>query len=160
MIELSEKYPWIPKVGLALKINDLPTDLEGNRIREWAKGDWAVSWKKEIFLSGLDTTTAYYPRRETTFFYRPALRIAGPYEAIHYPWYERAYNFNEEAKFYAIMSDSKISSTKDAPWPTLSFRVKRLFLHFCYRILKYPLHFKVFGRLVVRLLSFRGVLKH
>jgi len=158
MVALSNRYPWFPKIGLALKITDLPLDAEGNRLRAWAIGDWKVEWDKEIFLTGLDTTTAYYPKRETTFHYRPALRLAGKYQAVHYPWYEREETYDEEARFYTNVANAKISSTKDAPWPSASFRAKRLILIFLYRSLKRPMKSKFFGGFCVRILSYGGTL--
>ncbi len=158
MISMSNRYPWFPKVGLALKISDLPLDYEGRRIREWAMGDWAVKWDKETFLTGLDTTIAYYPRRETTFHYRPGLRIAGKYQANHYPWYEREETYDEEAKFYVSIASAKISSAQAALMPSASFRAKRFVLILLYRLLKYPLKSKILGGISVRALSYRGTL--
>jgi hypothetical protein len=159
MVDMSKRYPWIPKVGLALKITDLPLDHEGRRIRAWAKGDWAVKWDKETFLTGLDTTIAYYPRRETTFHYRPGLRIAGRYQVIHYPWYEREQTNDEEAKFYVSIASEKISSAQAALTPSANFRAKRLVLILLYRVLKYPLKSRILGGICVRVLSYRGTLK-
>ncbi len=159
MIELSQRYPWFPKIGLALRISDLPFDFEGNRIREWAKGDWAVPWDSETYLTGLDTTTAYYPRRDETFYYRPALRIAGKYQAVHYPWYERSENYDEEARFYVGLASANISSAQAGLSPNFSFRVKRQIWILLFRILRYPLKSRFFGKLCVRILAYRGSLR-
>lgn len=158
MVNLSQKYPWFPKVGLALKISDLPKDFEGNRIRDWEKGHWQVRWEKETFLTGLDTTTAYYPRREKTFHYRPALRIAGEYHAIHYPWYERPENYDDEAKFYTSLASAKISSAQASLWPNRNFKIKRLIWKLAYTILRVPLKSKYFGKICIQILSFRGTI--
>lgn len=158
MIELSKHFPWFPKVGLALRINDLPLDFEGKRIREWAKGDWAVKWDEEVYITGLDTTIAYYPRRENTFYYRPGLRIAGKYQAIHYPWYEREENYDEEVRFYINLARENISSAQAALMPDASFKLKRLVWVQLYRLLKFPLRSKLFGNIGVRILSYRGTL--
>ena len=158
MINLSQKYPWFPKVGLALKIDDLPFDFEGKRIREWAKGDWKVGFENETYLTGLDTTIAYYPQRDETFYYRPALRIAGIYQAIHYPWYERPENYNDEARFYASLASANISSAQAGRIPNLSYKMKRLIWILVYRILKYPLKSRRFGAVCVKILSYRGTI--
>jgi hypothetical protein len=158
MIKQSEKYPWFPKVGLALRIDDLPLDLEGDRIRAWAKSDWDVSWENEIFLTGLDTTTAYYPRRESTFFYRPALRIAGACQAIHYPWYERPENYDDEAKFYMSLANASISSGQAGLFPNRNFKTKRIIWKLMYKALNYWLKKKMFGAMCIRILSFRGTI--
>lgn len=158
MINLSQKYPWFPKVGLALKIDDLPTDFEGNRIREWAKSDWKVRWDEETYLTGLDTTTAYYPRRDMTFYYRPALRIAGKYQAIHYPWYERPENYDDEARFYTSLASENISSAQAGLMPNRNYKIKRPIWIMMYRILKYPLKSRYFGKVCVQILSYRGTI--
>ncbi len=159
MIELSERYPWIPKVGLALRINDLPDDFEGNRLREWGIIDWKVPWSKEVFLTGLDTTIAYYPRRDETFYYRPGLRIAGKYQANHYPWYERSENNDDEAKFYARLASAKISSAQAGLMPDRSYKIKRLIWILIYRVLKYPLKSRYLGKVSVQILSYRGTIQ-
>ncbi len=159
MTNLSNKYPWFPKVGLSLKIDDLPLDSEGDRIREWAKSDWKVPWSREIFLTGLDTTIAYYPRREATFYYRPALRIAGRCQAIHYPWYERPETYNEEARFYASLANANISSAQAGLFPSQFFKIKRQIWTLIYKALSFWLRQKITGKVCVKILSFRGTIK-
>ena len=158
MIELSEKYPWIPKVGLALKISDLPFDFEGNRLREWAIIDWKIPWTKSVFLTGLDTTTAYYPRRDNTFYYRPGLRIAGNYQTKHYPWYERPETYDDEAQLYTKIANANISSGQAGLVPNRNYKMKRLIWILIYRILKYPLKSQYFGKVCVQILSYRGTI--
>lgn len=158
MIELSEKYPWIPKVGLALKITDLPPDFEANRLRDWAIIDWKVPWTKNVYLTGLDTTTAYYPRRDKTFYYRPGLRIAGKYQAIHYPWYERPENYDDETRFYTNLASANISSAQAGLMPNRNYKMKRLIWIRIYSILKYPMKSRYFGKVCVRILSYRGTI--
>jgi hypothetical protein len=158
MVNVSQKYPWFPKVGLALKISDLPNDFEGKRISDWAKGDWQVCWNNDTYLTGLDTTTAYYPRRDTTFHYRPALRIAGDCQAIHYPWYERPENYDEEAKFYTSLASAKISSAQASLLPNRNFKIKRFIWRLAYTILRTPLKSKYFGKICIKILSYRGII--
>ena len=158
MIELSQKCPWFPKVGLSLRISDLPSDYEGNRIREWAKGDWAVPWDRKTYLTGLDTTTAYYPRRDETFYYRPALRIADKFQAVHYPWYERQENYDDEARFYTGLASANISSAQAGLMPNRSFVIKRQIWILIYRILRNPLRSRFFGKICVKILAFRGTI--
>ena len=132
MIELSEKYPAII--------------------------DWKVPWTKNVYLSGLDTTTAYYPRRDQTFYYRPGLRIAGKYQAIHYPWYERPENYDDEARFYTNLASANISSAQAGLMPNRNYKMKRLIWIRIYSILKYPLKSRYFGKVCVRILSYRGTI--
>jgi len=156
MLEYSRKYPWFPKIGLALKIIDLPNDAEGRRIREWAKMDWAVPFNDECFISGLDTTIAYYPRRETVFYYRPALRLAGKYQANHYPWYERLENQDEESKFYSSLASKKISSAADGLIASNVYKIKRLIWKQLFYFFKLPLKFEIFAKPCIWILSING----
>jgi hypothetical protein len=156
--ELSEDLPWFPKIGLGLQIHDLPDDVEGNRVREWAKMDWATNLSPDIYFSGLDTTFAYYPRRSAQFYYRPALRLAGDYEVRHYPWYERIENFDEEASFYYSQAKASISSTQDALHRTPSTKIKQLILQFCFKAFAPFIRYRVTGPFLVRVLSFRGTI--
>lgn len=128
MIAMSNQYPWFPKVGLALRIDDLPLDQEADRVKLWEKPSWSVKWDLQTFLAPLDTTMAYYPSRDKTFFYRPGLRIAGPYQAIHYPWYERDTLPDEESFVYRKIASSRISSTQAGTYPSFLHRIKRSIL--------------------------------
>lgn len=159
MIEISERFPWFPKVGLALQIEDLPQDSEGLRVRDWAAGDWAVELEANIYLTGLDTTIAYYPRRENVFFYRPCLRLAGEYQARHYPWYERQESLDEEGRVYRTLAHSRISSSTDAPWPTTTFRIKRIVWIWLLRVFRLGFKKRALGKIMVRIFSIRYTIK-
>lgn len=152
----SEKYPWFPKVGLALRICDLPKDKEGFRILKWETDNWKIKFSTNVYLNGVDTTIAYYPRREKVFYYRPSLRLAGSYTARHYPWYEREDSYNDEAKFYHLVAASKISSTQAGKLPTKKYRVKHNILLLILFILKKPIKSKLLGKICVELIAFRG----
>jgi hypothetical protein len=156
--QLSQEFPWFPKVGLALQIHDLPEDVEGNRVRQWGKMDWATEFEPNTYLSGLDTTFAYYPRRSAQFNYRPALRLAGAYQVRHYPWYERIENFDEETSFYYSQAKASISSTQDAIHRALSTKIKQMILQFCYKTFVPFVRYRYTGPLIVRVLSFRGTI--
>ena len=155
---ISEKYPWFPKVGLALTIRDLPMDLEGSRVLKWELENWKVRFRGNLYLNGIDTTIAFYPKREVTFYYRPSLRLGGRYTARHYPWYERKENFNEEAEFYYQVAGSAISTTQAKEFPGRKYRIKHRILIFIYWLLKEPLKFKLFGKLCVQIISYKGKL--
>jgi hypothetical protein len=159
MQSLSEKYPWFPKVGLDLKTNDLPHDAETSRILEWNFGNTEVEIDENIFLSSIDTTIAYYPNRSTTFHYRPALRIAGDFQVIHYPWYERVENLNEEAKVYRELARSDISSGQAQLKLYWQGKLKRRFVIALFVIVAPFITSRVLGPILVRILSFRATLR-
>lgn len=75
------------KVGLGLRIDDLPdTDLAG-KVRRWESAFWAArttsgrGWRAPV-----DTTIALY-RPGEPFALGPAARLDAPYLARHLPWY-------------------------------------------------------------------------
>jgi len=154
--KVSEKYPWFPKIGLALPLSDVPFDDEGTRVRKWERDNWRVKFSKDTYLNGVDTTIAYYPRREETFYYRPSLRLAALNSAIHYPWYER--QDSEEAIFYSSLARANISSTAAGDTPTIRYRIKHAILICLYFASSIPLKFSVTGPHFVRLLSRNGTI--
>jgi hypothetical protein len=156
MYEFGLKYPWFPKVGLALDINDLPDDEEGRRIRSWEKWNWKFEIEKDVFLGGLDTTIAFYPTRTKTFFYRPALRIAGKCTANHYPWLERTSNFSEEVHFYHSVVSSVVSTTASGTQKTFQTRAKLSILFQLFNLTRFVIKSRRFGPLMVKVLAFRG----
>ena len=156
LVQLSETYPWFPKVGFSLKLSDLPRDQESVRVIEWESDNWRVPFGSNSFICSLDTTIAYYPRREKSFYYRPALRTQLPYEVIHYPWYEREGSLTPEAEFYRRLAKSRISSTQAGLWPTQSYKIKHKFMLIGFKFTKYFFTRKFSGRLFVKLFSTRG----
>ncbi|MCL2062984.1 MAG: hypothetical protein FWG98_01235 [Candidatus Cloacimonetes bacterium] len=92
-MKILHTYPFIDKVGPALKINDLPKTKYGKWVENWEKQFWADeniivnSLGFKIYHSNLDTTFALYkPRRDIRHTYN-ALRVADIYTALHLPWY-------------------------------------------------------------------------
>lgn len=155
--KISEKYPWFPKIGLALPLSDVPHDDEGKRIRKWERDNWRVKFSNGVYLNGVDTTIAYYPRREVTFYYRPSLRLAASNSAIHYPWYER--QDSEEAFFYSSLARANISSTAAGDTPTIPYRIKHVILIYLYFIACVPLRFSVTGPYFVKMLARNGTIQ-
>ncbi len=156
MSELSLKYPWIPKVGLALDIKQLPEDEEGQRIKSWERWNWEFEIEKDVYLAGLDTTIAFYQTRSRNFFYRPALRLGGCLTANHYPWHERENTFSEEVRFYHSKASNVISTTATGTHKSFQTRVKFGILFQMFKVLKYIIRTQKFGPLAVKILSFRG----
>ena len=156
MSELSLKYPWIPKVGLALDINQLPEDEEGKRIESWERRNWEFEIEKDVYLAGLDTTIAFYPTRSRNFFYRPALRLGGRLTANHYPWQERENTISEEVRFYHSKASNVISTTATGTQQSFQTRVKFGILFQMLKVLQYVIPSRKFGPVAVKILAFRG----
>ena len=159
MKEVSERYPWFPKIGLALELTDLPNDSEGDRVLAWERDHWKVPIQKDIYLTGVDTTIAFYPRRERTFYYRPALRLAGIFTVRHYPWYERQDSLNEEAEYYQKIAKASISTLQAKQWPSKSYLMHHQLLVRLYSLFKPAFRFRLFGVLAVNLFSYRGTIR-
>lgn len=156
MIEVSMKYPWIPKVGLALDLEVLPHDDEGKRIKSWEKMNWKYPIEKNVYLAGLDTTIAFYPKRSLTFFYRPAIRIGGIYTANHYPWMERQVNYTDEVKFYHSKASNVISTTATRTKKDLQNKINFFVLSQIFRILRFLIGSPTLGPLATKILALRG----
>jgi hypothetical protein len=155
----SNVYPWFPKVGLDLRTDNLPLDSESKRVLEWNKGNNEVELESNLFLSSLDTTIAYYPRREKKFYFRPAIRISGSYSATHYPWYEREYNESEEARVYKSLAKSSISSGVEQQTITKRSQTRRQLLILLFHIVVPLIKNRFLGKLLVRILSWRATLR-
>lgn len=110
MIEISNKYPYFPKVGLDLSTEGLPNSEYIKAMLSVAKSDKRYHLEKDILVCASDTTIAYYPVASPTFYFRPALRLSGRYKVTHYPWFEVESELDEEAQMYR-MTASRSSST-------------------------------------------------
>jgi hypothetical protein len=156
MEKVSNKYPWFPKIGLALPLDGVPSDKEGIRVRKWERDNWRIRFEKGVYLNGVDTTIAYYPRREETFYYRPSLRLAESNSVRHYPWFERS--DTQEAIYYASLARSNISSTAAGDTPSLRYRIKHAILIALYFLSRTPLKYKLTGKQFVNLLARNGTI--
>jgi hypothetical protein len=85
---LAEGYA---KVGLGLRLDDLPDTPRSLRVADWEGRFWATPGPRgDGYLAPVDTTLALYPPLgdQPRFHLGPALRLAPPYLAHHLPWYE------------------------------------------------------------------------
>lgn len=158
LTEISHLYPWIPKVGLALSTKKIPFDSEGVRVRQWAKYDQKIQILDDLYLSSLDTTVAFYPERNPTFYFRPALRLGGIYTVEHYPWYERSYNMYPETTFYQSNANEFISSSRQKIKKRSKEKLTSKIIFILFYLLHNCIKKKRFGSFVVKLLSFRAKL--
>lgn len=103
MQEVLEESKSSVKVGLSLKIDDLPDNPYANAAKEHEKRFWVTPMLGH-YSAPIDTTLALYSaeRLATTSaegFYN-AIRLAPPYSARHLPWYNTPDNLTEEERFY------------------------------------------------------------
>jgi hypothetical protein len=115
--ELLDAYPMHCKVGLSLRIDNLPDCFTyAERVRLWEAKYWSDGpydspvWEVDagtgvdgppvrVYRASVDTTLAMY-RRFEPFRIDPALRTAPPYSALHLPWYEDSANESDELRYY------------------------------------------------------------
>jgi hypothetical protein len=150
MVRVSEEFPWIPKVGLSLRTDHLPPTKETERIRKWLLPEQTIRLKKDCFLSGIDTTIAYYPRRSDSFSIRPAIRISGKYAVNHYPWEQIV---TPESIYYESACNLDIASSVSGKFPGTVDVLKQFTILMFYFIVKYPMRTAVFGPSIVRIIQ-------
>lgn len=109
MQDTAENYN-APKVGLALRIDDLPTTRYGLYVKSEEQKFWLYSVEHQIYKAWVDTTFSII-RVGQPFTYE-ALRVGGDFTAKHIPWYLNYDNLSEEEKYYIEHSDSQFSTTK------------------------------------------------
>lgn len=98
-----KKYNSIDKIGVGLKIDDLPDHYDSKKkVMEWESQFWKVQVDPGIFNAGVDTTFALYrPYTNGAIWVAPAYRTGPPYVAHHMPWYENSEFPGEENLYYA-----------------------------------------------------------
>lgn len=102
-LHLLKKYPYISKVGFALKIDDLPDSFDKkDEVIKWESQFWTKEIEQEVYDAPIDTTFALHrPNVKVGFsFTKKNLRVGGVYTALHMPWYNNSSNLSEEEKFY------------------------------------------------------------
>jgi GT2 family glycosyltransferase len=104
------KYPAYAKVGLGLKINDLPPYYPlKSQVIEWETQFWQTEVETAVYEAGVDTTFALY-RPNTTYVIHPSLRTGEPYAARHLPWYTNTRELSEEDIYYRRHAAASINS--------------------------------------------------
>ena len=153
--EYGKRFPWLPKVGTALRVDDLPRDDIGQRVVRWESWNWKVAWDSSSYLASVDTTLAYYPDRGRSFYFRPALRLAGEHTVRHSPWYERDGRLSDVAAFYREVALSSLTHASGQSLPDPRYVPKRAF-EFLARAMRRPLRSRMFGPRSTQVLSWRG----
>jgi hypothetical protein len=103
LISVSARYKYFKKVGCALSLKNLPKDLAKSKLIWESECDNWSNYRKidrNIYLAPIDTTIAFYPKYSNEFFHWPAIRLAGEFSVIHWPWYVDYNNLSEEDQFY------------------------------------------------------------
>lgn len=83
------RYNTLAKVGLGLRLDDLPDTELGGRARVWERPFWMSRLDVDAYSAPVDTTLALYPplTLRSGFALAPAARLDAPYLLRHLPWY-------------------------------------------------------------------------
>jgi len=98
-----KKNTKIDKIGLGLKIDDLPDHFQNkNQVIDWEKQFHQKRINKLFFVANVDTTFALYRpgRTHGANKYLLMCRSAFPYELRHLPWYLDLSKLSEEELYY------------------------------------------------------------
>lgn len=112
LIDLSKEFKF-DKVGLAIKVDDLPNNFMGNKIRQTESIYWVKTLphrKYELYQGMIDTTFCVM-NPNLPFNYR-ALRVAGDFTCRHIPWYLDYDNLDKEELYMLETADENISTYK------------------------------------------------
>jgi hypothetical protein len=98
-----DRYPNHTKVGLSLRIDDLPDYYRyKQRVIEWEKPFWEMQLADGHYEAAVDTTFALYRPNvgcDEDRWWR-SIRTAPPYSAQHMPWYENTDIVSDEELYY------------------------------------------------------------
>lgn len=109
-----DAVPIVDKVGLGLKIDDLPEHYKLKYdVITWEQQFWARPCGEiknvQIFDAPVDTTFALY-RENVDYAIFPAARLGEPYMAQHLPWYSNSIDPTQEEIYYKDHSSAAFAS--------------------------------------------------
>jgi hypothetical protein len=110
LAEVLLRHADIDKVGLGLRIDDLP-DSYGlkDEVIAWERKFWTLEIEPGVFDAEVDTTFALYRVLGETHATIRALRTGNPYVARHLPWYSDSSDPSPEQIYYREHSDVSTS---------------------------------------------------
>lgn len=98
LMQVLRKYPFLKKVGLALKTDDI-TYFDAEKTREAEKRFYLHEIEPELYFGAVDTTFALYRNYRHYNLYVSA-RTTGKRTARHLPWYYDYENLPEDERYY------------------------------------------------------------
>lgn len=120
MFEVSQQFPEMDKIGLGLKINDLPYTPHGRGILKTEAPYWMSKIPHdnyELYRAPVDTTFALYGPNKPALWSEKSIRMCGKYLIRHLPWYYDNDNLPPDELHY-------IKNLEDKKGPAYSWRVK------------------------------------
>ncbi len=98
LLQVLRKYPFLKKVGLALKTDDI-TFFDAEKTRESEKRFYLHEIEPELYFGAVDTTFALYRNYRHYNLYVSA-RTTGKRLARHLPWYYDYDNLPNDEQYY------------------------------------------------------------
>ena len=98
LLEVLRKYPFLKKVGLALKTDDI-TYFDAEKTKEAEKRFYLHEIEPELYFGAVDTTFALYRNYRHYNLYVSA-RTTGKKTARHLPWYYDYDNLPDDERYY------------------------------------------------------------
>ena len=118
---LLDRHADVDKVGLGLRIDDLPDHGQHrDQVVAWESRYWNDEVEPGVFRAAIDTTFALY-RAAAEHHIDRSLRTGWPYVARHLPWYLDPERLPAEESYYRERADLSVSSWNSegvAPWIT------------------------------------------
>lgn len=112
-----DAHPGIDKVGLGLRIDDLPACYaQADDVRQWEAQWWRDAVSPGVYRASVDTTFALY-RPGRWHRLDNALRTGAPYVARHLPWYADSEHPTDEDRYYRAHLDPSINTWDQAAAP-------------------------------------------
>ena len=121
MIEVCKQFN-VEKVGLGLKIDDLPNTDFSKHVISIESPFWQnkISHSTyELYHAPVDTTFAVYRPNSAPLLSHDCIRIAGEFVAKHLPWYYDTNNMPADEYYY-------LTNLQENRGPAYSHQVKKL----------------------------------
>ena len=115
---LLDKYPHLGKIGLGLRIDDLPDRYCFKReVVRWEGRFWQRQIEPGLYDSSIDTTFALYDAAVREYRGDHGARTGPPYVARHLPWYLDSQKLDEEEIYYRVHARRDITSWNRDDFP-------------------------------------------
>jgi len=112
LYKVLRKFPQYKKVGVALKIDDIPDYYSMKQhVLEWESRYWDKSLlvDHDIYAADVDTTFALY-REKTEWCLSPSLRVGGIHAMHHAPWYQNLNKPSNDMMYYRARASNEVST--------------------------------------------------
>lgn len=111
LAKIHQSFPAYQKVGLGLKIDDLPDHYPlKQQVIAWENQFWKTEMAPGIYEAGVDTTFALYKPFTYAYTLHPSLRTGQPYVARHLPWYVDPTKPSKEEQYYRRHANVNVTS--------------------------------------------------